>query len=238
MLLAKCSFMIKHMHKQNQVGSASVVVAVVSSVLLVGVGAFAVWAFLGRQDYKNNAQQKINSAVSTAQAAQSKADQQKFDEQAKNPNKTYQGSPTYGSISFNYPKTWSAYVDETNPSQPLNGYFYPTQVPGVQSSTAFALRAQLLTQSYASALQQFSSQIKQGAIKAAAYIPPKMAGKANVQPGTRLDGAINRDPTGAVQQGSMVVIQVRDKVLEISTQSNNFLPDFNNTVLASLTFVP
>lgn len=226
------------MHNQNQNGSTSVVIAILSSVLLVGAVAFAVWAFMGRQDYKNNVQQKINAAVTAAQSAQSKADQQKFDEEAKNPNKTYQGSSTYGSISFNYPKTWSAYVDETNSSQPLNAYFYPTQVPGIQSTTAFALRAQLLSQSYTSILQQFTSQIKQGTVKASAYVPPKMVGKSNIQTGSRLDGAINRDSAGAVQQGSLVVIQVRDKVLEISTQSNNFLPDFNNTVLASLTFVP
>jgi hypothetical protein len=36
----------------------------------------------------------------------------------------------------------------------------------------------------------------------------------------------------------MLVIKVRDKTLEISTESNDYLNDFNNIILASLTFVP
>jgi len=226
------------MKKHNQSGSAAVVVAIITTVLLIAVSAFAVWAFRGRQDYKNNVQPKINAAAVAAKNAQAAQDKQQFDEEAKNPNKTYQSSPTYGSITFKYPKTWSAYVDESNLTEPINGYFFPDKVPGIQSNTAFALRLELVSTPYSQVLQQFSSQLKAGTVKAAAYIPPQMAGKANVQPGTRLDGAIVRTSTGTALQGSMVVIQVRDKTLEISTQSPTYLPDFNNIVLATLSFIP
>jgi type II secretory pathway pseudopilin PulG len=225
------------MQKYNENGSTSVVVAVISSILLVAAGAFAVWAFMGRQDFKNNTDQKINTAVTAAEAAQAVRLKAQFAEESKNPNKTYLGSPTYGSVSFKYPKTWSAYIDETSSNEPINGYFYPDKVPGLQSGTAYALRVELLNNSYSQTLQQLNSLVKQGKLKASAYVPPKMAGKPNLQPGTRFDGMVNQNQAGP-QQGSMVVIQVRDKTLKISTQSLSFVQDYNNSVLANLTFVP
>ncbi len=43
----------------------------------------------------------------------------------KQPLQTYTGPSAFGSISVKYPKTWSAYVDETNSSTPVDGYFHP-----------------------------------------------------------------------------------------------------------------
>jgi hypothetical protein len=224
------------MRNLNQEGSTAVTLDVVFAVLFVIATVFAVWAFVGRQDYKNNSDQKIYKAVAAAKAAQETQLKQQFAEEAKSPNKFYHGSSTYGSVSFAYPKTWSAYVDE-NGIEHINGYFYPDFVPSLQGSTAFALRAELVNTAYSSVLQQFSTQIKAGKIRASAYVPPKMVGNSNVQAGMRLDGAISSNQTSNLQ-GSMVLIQVRDKTLELYTQSPDFLNDFNNTVLANLTFVP
>ncbi len=225
------------MRNLNQEGSTAVTLDVVFAVLFVAAAAFGVWAFMGRQDYKNNSDQKAAKAVAAAEATQKAQLQQQFAEESKNPNKFYHGSSTYGSVSFAYPKTWSAYIDENSSVEPINGYFYPDHVPSLQGNTAFALRAELVNTSYSQVLQQFNVQIKQGKIKAAAYVPPKMVGKSNVQVGMRLDGQISQNQTGPLQ-GSMVLIQVRDKTLKIYTQSPDFLNDFNNIVLANLTFVP
>jgi len=60
-----------------------------------------------------------------------------------------------------------------------------------------------------------------------------MVGVTNVQPGTRLDGTLDQDTNG-----SMVIIKVRDKTLQIYTESNDYLGDFNDTILSSLNFAP
>lgn len=166
-----------------------------------------------------------------AKATQKIELQKQFDEASKLPYKTYSGSATYGSITFNYPKTWSVYVDE-NSSQPLNAYFYPDVVPGLQTKIAFALRVELVNSDYASVLTLHDAQITDGTLKARAYVPPKMQGVANIQPGVRLDGTISQD-----KQGAMVVMKVRDKTLTIYAESKDFVSDFN-TVLESLTFAP
>jgi hypothetical protein len=225
------------MRKQNQDGSTSFVVSVLLSILLIGTGSFAYWAFSGRQDYKNNSDKKVAAAVSSAEKAQAAKLNELFAQESKNPNKAYVGPSAFGSITFNYPKTWSAYVDESNQNQPINGYFSPDKVPGVSTGSAFALRVELVTGNYTQIVHQFDSQVKLGKIKAAAYVPPKVNGVASVQPGTRFDGQLVQTAAGP-QTGSMVVIPVRDKVLKIYTLSNSYLADFNNIVLPSLTFIP
>ncbi len=210
-------------------------IAIVLTVLLLATLIFGIWALQGRQDYKNKADQKAATAAAAAAKDQSAKDQAAFDEQNKAPYKNYTGSPTFGSVSFGYPKSWSAYVDETSSSEPINGYFHPSVVPGVQSATAFALRLELVNTAYSDVISQFQSEITSGSVTAAAYIPPKMKGVANVQPGIRLDGTIGQDNKTT---GSMVVIRVRDKTLQIYTLSNNYLNDFNNIILPSLSFSP
>ena len=217
-------------------GRRSILTTAVLVVLLVGALAFGLWSFSKMQDYKNNSDRKAAAAVAAAKTAQAAQLQAQFDQQSKSPYKTFSGSPTFGSISFSYPKTWSAYVDTTNSSEPINGYFAPGEVPGIQGKSAFALRVELVTTDYSQLLQQFSSQITQGTVTAKAYVPPKMQGVANVVAGTYLSGQINsQDQT---QNGYMVAIRVRDKTLEIYTESTDFLSDFDNTILASLTFAP
>jgi flagellar basal body-associated protein FliL len=220
---------------KSRIGNILVIILLVSA-LVVALG-FGVWAFNGRQDYKNNVDKKVAVAVASAKTAQAAALKQQFNEQSKSPYKTFKGAIAYGTISFNYPKTWSAYVDESSTSAPINGYFYPDQVPAVQGITAFALRLELVDSPYDQVLQQYSSQITAGTLRAAAYVPPKMKSVANVQPGTKLDGAIGQNQQGPVV-GSMVIIKVRDKTLKIYTQSTNFSADFNNVILTDLTFVP
>ena len=214
----------------------SIIFTVVMVLLLVGSLIFGGWAFKNMQDYKNNSDKKSAAAVEAAKKAQAIQLQAQFDEQSKSPNKVFHGSPTYGSISFNYPKTWSAYVDTSNSSEPINAYFHPNEVPGTQSKTAYALRLELVSTDYAQVIQQLNSSITAGKTTAKAYLPPKLSGLANVQPGTLFSGQVNQQDQ--TQRGTLLAIKVRDKTLEISTQSNDYLPDFTNTILASLNFAP
>ncbi|MDO8591468.1 MAG: hypothetical protein Q7R60_00890 [bacterium] len=220
--------------KRNQNGSvASVGLLVSLGIALVVSLIFGGWAFTSRQDFKNNSDKKAIAAVEAAKKVQAAELQKAFADQEKLPTKTFKGSTTYGSVTFDYPKTWGGYLDESSGNEPINGYFHPGILPSLQGKTAYALRVELVDSDYTSVLGQHDSQIKDGSVKASAYIPPKMIGVTNVQPGTRLDGTLNQDNTG-----SMVIVKVRDKTLQVYTESNDFLNDFNNIVLSSLTFAP
>lgn len=214
-------------------------IAIILLVLLLAAAlAFGYWAFMGRQNYKNNSDAKAAAAVAAAKAAQASQLQAQYDAQAKAPYKTYQGSATYGTVSFSYPKTWSAYVDTSSQTEPINGYFFPDIVPGLQSGAAYALRVELVDTDYAQVIANQDNNVSGGTETAAAYVPAKLKGVPNAQAGTLFKGNIGNDSNGQPLQGEMLVIRVRDKTLQIYTQAQNFMSDFDNIVLPSLSFQP
>ncbi|HZP55758.1 MAG TPA: hypothetical protein VFB03_03240 [Candidatus Saccharimonadales bacterium] len=225
------------MKKFDQKGGVALVLSDIFLVIaLIAAIAFGAWAFTQRQDYKNNVDKKIAIAVAKARADQNTKDNNDFAEKEKLPTKTYKGPDTFGSVTFSYPKTWSGYIDQSSSSDPIKALFYPDLVPAnasQQGGSQYALRVDLVGQTYDQVIKTFDSSIKQGVVKATAYVPPQMTQVPNVQTGTRFDGAIEQKT-----QGSMVVIKVRDKTLKIYTEAPSFMDDFNNTVLKSLTFVP
>lgn len=202
------------------------------SLLFVGAGAFAAWAYSGKQDYKNNVDTKISAAVATNKKVVQTADAQQFAEAAKKPLKTYVGPEAYGSLKVSYPKTWSGYVVASSDSgdNPVDGYFYPDVVPSVtDNNSVFALRVQISAQSYSQALDQFSSQLEQNTVTIVPYSLPKLSSVV----GVRVDGQIAEN-----KQGSMIILPLRDKTLQIWTESGSFLNDFNNNILPNITFSP
>ncbi len=200
-------------------------------LLLVGAASFGFWAFSGRQDYKNNVDQKIVAAVAVAEQRLSTQKDKEFAEKEKSPLTSYSGPAAFGSVVVKYPKTWSAYVDQQNSGDtPVNGYFYPGVVPATDNqTTSFALRVQVLQQSYDTVLQNYSSYIEQRQVSASPYRLPKVP---NVV-GTLLTGAIQTQ-----KQGSMVLLPLRNQTLQIWTESSQFQQDFSKYILPNFTFSP
>lgn len=106
-------------------GSVSVLLAGIFGVLFLGSTVFAFWAFVGRQDYKNNVDEKIADASAIAVQEAETAKDAEFVEKEKSPLRTYKGPATYGSVSFDYPKTWSVYAEEGTSGTVLDLYAFP-----------------------------------------------------------------------------------------------------------------
>lgn len=215
--------------KRNKLNMWLVICVVLSVFLTIFIGLF-VWAYMGRQDYKNNVTPKIDAAVKVAVQNEDSRKDNEFVQKEKSPFKTFIGPDTFGGVTFNYPKTWSAYVinDDKAPI-PLDGYLHPNYVPSIGGSTAYALRIRVLDKQYSEELKTYEPKTKQGKITATAYV-------AKNQPkviGTRLDGEVN---TG--QKDHMVILPLRDKTLEISTESDQFIDDFEKIILDSFNFTP
>lgn len=202
----------------------------VVSIALIGVLVFALSASSERDEYKNDAQKKINAAVGVAIKAEAEKKDKQFAETEKNPLKKYTGPSAFGSLDISYPKTWSAFVtQEDRGSTPIEAYFHPDFVPGLQSGTAFALRVRLTSQAYAQELKQFDGKARSGKVKISAYVPKNVSGVS----GSRIEGEIN---TG--QKSYMIMLPLRDKTLKIWTESPSFLNDFDSIILENLKFSP
>lgn len=202
------------------------------AVFFVGAASFAVWAFMSRQDYKDHSDAKVAAAVASNKQTVQAADAAQFAEEAKKPIKTYAGPDAYGGVHVSYPKTWSAYIDTTDSGTPLNAYFHTDTVPSVQSHQTYNLRVSVVASSYTSVLARYSSYVSRGSITAAAYSFPKVP---NVV-GTKLTGQLTQGNPAVT--GVMVLVPLRDKTLQVWTESNDYLADFNTYVLPNLTFSP
>lgn len=199
-------------------------------ILFFGAVIFGFWAFSGMQDYKNNVDPKIAAAVAQAQEETSVKKDQEFVEKEKEPLKTYKGPSAYGSLSIKYPKTWSAYVDESGKgAQPIDGSFNPGFIPGLNSGNNVALRVQVINNDYAEVTRSMESLVKNGKVA----VKPFAAKKVPDAVGVRGDGEIVSG-----KQGAMVLIPLRDKTLKIWTEASQYVKDFNKIILPNINFSP
>lgn len=186
-------------------------------VLVVAVGALAVWALVNYNDQKTDVDAKISSAVAVARKEQADSDEVKFAEREKEPNREFVGPDDYGHVTFNYPKTWSVYIEQDGSDNgSYEAYLNPVLVPAVNSDQQqYALRVVIEQVSYDDALNNFDSLVQSGDLKSSSV-------SINGSIGTRLDGKFSDDI-----RGSMIIFKIRDKVLTIRTDADTFKPDFN-----------
>src|SRR5688572_28215854 len=105
------------MKYKSQNGSAAVVLVIVSlTVALTAAVGFGGWAYNQRQHYKNDTAAIVKQEVDKTKAAQKTELEKIFAQRQKSPYKAFKGPVTYGTIAFNYPRTWSGYVDQSNSS--------------------------------------------------------------------------------------------------------------------------
>lgn len=208
--------------------SLPLIIALVVLIILFLVTA--IFGFMSNSqlsDLKKNFDSKVEEASSKAvKEAEVKKDAD-FAEREKSPYEEYQGPAAYGSVKIKYPKTWSAFVTEsTQGGNPVDGYFHPGFVPGIQSGTAFALHLQVIQGDYATQLKQYDSLSKSGKVKVTPITINNVAG-------ARVDGEFVKD-----KKGSIVLFPLRDKTLKLTTESEKFTNDFNDIILKNLTFSP
>ncbi len=218
------------MIKLNEKGSTNVLLVPLILTILFFLAAlvFGFWAFSSRQDYKNNVDKKIATAVEVAKQETATQKDNEFIEKEKLPLKEYSGPSSYGSVKVKYPKTWSAYVDETSSKAPVDAYFHPNFVPSIDSDSAsFALRLQVVDRTFDQEVRQFDSDVSKGKTKAKSYKPVNVEGVV----GLRLDGEIIDK-----KRGTLILIKMRDKTLKIWTEADQFKKDFEDKILKNLTF--
>lgn len=218
--------------KKNQVGSlnALLIPLILASLLFVVSLGFGIWAYLGMQDYKNNVDQKVDSAVKVAVAKNSSEKDNEFLEKEKQPNETYKGSDVLGAITFNYPKTWSGYFKSTDKDMTLMLQKGLVDGSNVSSNgTSAPIVVQVINSGYTDNLSSYESAVKTGKAKSSAF---RLA-KLQTVLGTKVEGQLSDGVTGEV-----VLLPMREKTIKISSTVQDYIPDLNNIVLPSFSFTP
>ena len=185
------------------------IAAIILGVCATVFAGLAIWALLGYNEAKTDADGKTALAVAEAKKLQSDDDEKKFAEREKEPRKEFVGPDDYGRLTFSYPKTWSVYVaKDVARGGTFEAYLNPGTVPPVSSAQQFALRVTISEDDYDKVLATYESLIKKGDLKSSTT-------SSNGQSGSRLDGSFSKDIRGAA-----VFYKIRDKTLIIQTDVN------------------
>lgn len=197
------------------------IVFITTTLAAIGGG---VWAYMNYLDQKDNTDAKISTAVTTGVKNQADKDAANFLEKEKQPNRQFAGPDDYGRLSFDYPKTWSVYVNkDTSSSETYEAYFNPASVPPIKSDTQYALRVTIEQKDVEKVLASYDSLVKKGDLKTSAV-------KADDTDGTRIEGNFTKDI-----RGMAVVFKIRDKTVTIRSDAETFRSDFD-ALVSTITF--
>ena len=192
-----------------------VVVCIIAAVAIV----FAVLYFMRWNDLNTNYTAEKDRAVAEAVKEQRDADDEALKERLKKDKESFVGPDDFGRISFNYPKIWSVYNYEDGlENSDYSSYFAPAPVPSLNDQSArYAIRFQILNQSYDNVANNYSSAVQEGELTAENFQAD--SGKIT---GTKYTGTLEEGI-----EGIMVLAKVNDKTLILRTDSLEYTDDFN-----------
>lgn len=202
--------------RESGIISGTLVAIIGLSVLVVALGSFSIWAFVAYNEAKSDVDGKINLAVVDAKQKQSDVDEEKYFEKEKTPTKKFTAPDDYCGLTFQYPKTWSAFQSEqiTNGGD-YKAYLNPDVVPPISNSQQFALRVLIEQKDYDVVMNQYQGLVQKGALK-------QSTANSLGNQGARLTGDFSNDI-----RGDAVIYQCRDKTITLRTDADAFKKDFD-----------
>lgn len=212
--------MTLYKHKNESGAVSGSLIAIIGLIVLVVVfGSLSIWAYLSYNEQKTDVDGKVAVAEAEAKKTQAEADEKKFAERDKEPNRTFVGPEDYGRLTFDYPKTWSVYVaKDVTKGGTYEAYFNPVSVPPVNVQTQYALRVTIEQKDIDSVINSYQPLVKKGDLRSSAT-------SSDGNNGTRLDGSFSKDIRGAA-----VIYKIRDKTVTIRADADTFKPDFENLI--------
>lgn len=196
---------------------------VVSLVAVTFIGLF-IWMYAQWNEAKTNVEGQINEAVARKVHEAVTETEATFEEREKNPYKTFTGPSDYGSLSFQYPKTWSLYeVSDASSGRDYQALFNPDKIPPTNSETPLALQVNILNESYDSVIEDYTDAVQDGEMT----VEPTVIGGS---PANIYRGELDNDFFGLI-----AIFKLRDKTVTIQTDAFIFEDDFRK-VLSTVTY--
>ena len=207
----------------------TIVIVILSLVAVTFVGLF-IWMLLERNEAQTDINTKIQVAEAAARDEQSQKMEAEFLEREKYPYKTFSGPADYGQLTFEYPKTWSLYIEKAaTTGGDFNAYFNPIQVDAVSEETINALRVTIRDESMDEVTEEYQKAIDRK--NSNLTIESVTIGKnANIT-ANKYTGTI---PNTSLS-GYIITFKIRDKTAILQTDSVLFKEDFEK-LLGTVTF--
>jgi len=192
----------------------TVILVVVSLIAVTFIGLF-IWKYLEWDNIKTDVDGQIDAAVAVAVSENTTKMENEFIEREKYPYKSFMGPVDYGSVSFEYPKTWNLYIakDAANGGN-YEAYLNPGEVLPVGNATINALRVIIQDKAFDAVAKTYENSVKNGKVS----MVTRNIGStvANVYTG-ELSNNI---------RGIVTIFKVRDKTVMLQTDSELFSDEY------------
>ncbi len=197
---------------------------VVSLLAVLFIGLF-IWMWVKWNDASTNVKGKVDVAVAEAKNELQTKLESEFEEKEKYPYKVFTGPTDLGELSFEYPKTWSLYVQSSaNRGGDYAAYLNPGQVNVVQDDTVMALRVSIKGTLFDQAISDFAEKVRSGDMT----LSTTVVNGNNVNVYT---GKLDND-----YQGIICVFKLRDKTVMLQTDSTSVFSDDFYRILKTVKF--
>ena len=197
---------------------------VVSLLAVLFIGLF-IWMWLKWNDASTNVKGKVDVAVAEAKNELQTKLESEFEEKEKYPYKVFTGPTDLGELSFEYPKTWSLYVQSSaNRGGDYAAYLNPGQVNVVQEDTVMALRVSIKGTLFDQAISEYAEKVRSGDMALSTTVVN--GNNVNVYTG-KLDNEY---------QGIICVFKLRDKTVVLQTDSTSVFSDDFYRILKTVKF--
>ena len=199
----------------------TIAIIVLSLIAVTFIGLF-IWMTLQYNDARTDVDGQISVAIAKAKDEQTSKMEAEFLEREKYPFKVFKGPADYGELTFEYPKTWSVYVESAaNSGGDFNAYFNPIQIDELNKDTINALRVSIMNTSFDSITEKLKRDVDRK--NSELTVEAVTIGKDNNITANRYSGRI----PSTVFSGYIVTFKIRDKTVMLQTDSVLFTDDFN-----------
>src|SRR5574344_873321 len=135
--------------KKDNSNLIKTIIIIVLAVFTATFLCLFVWMYINWNNAKTDVEGQVKVAVAENQNEIQTKLENEYNEREKYPYSTFGGvvSLDYGSLTFEYPKTWSLYVEsDGSSSKDFKAYLNPGQVNTVDDQTIMALRVSILNE--------------------------------------------------------------------------------------------
>jgi len=210
--------------KKDRSGLVKTICLIFTSLLTVVFLGLFIYMYINWQDASTDINGKIDLAVAKAENELRTTLEDEFAEKEKYPYSTFTGPSDFGSLTFEYPKTWSVYVpDDASRAEDFHAYLNPGQVNVVQDTTVMALRVSIVNILTDEVKKEYTAKVQDNL----------MTVSTTIVNGTNVD--VYRGELNSGLQGIVCIFKIRDKTALIQTDAMLFNDDFYR-VLGTMRF--
>ena len=200
---------------------------IILGLLLVGSCVLSYYFFTEYTIIKTDVDGQIDTAVVKAEKTLTDQLEEEFSEREKYPYKTFTGPADYGSLNFEYPKTWSVFINrDASSGGNFEAYLHPDAVPPLSNETINALRVTISSENYDSVANRYLSAVNNGELSSSILtINDRPESGFSPISATRYDGKINNTFVG-----SILIFKVRDKTIILQSDAEAYRADFDKII--------